>query len=220
MNSEFGIRNLRKMFVRSVGAGALDGPCVASTWPVYGLTLSLIRRPACGRRRAPLFASLLFCLQNLPPAAFASAKVPAGGRPEAAHWSDTGVGRRAIRESPLRKTKDADCHARPLRPVCALGTSPFRGGKANWPRNDMEDAGRRSDLGIAPYGADARFPDSRGSRFNPSPKATPQLFIIHYSFFTLHRPPSPQISKLQKKHRPVGKDPAGRRFLCCSHSAV
>ena len=27
-NSEFGIRNLRKMFVRSVGAGALDGPLV------------------------------------------------------------------------------------------------------------------------------------------------------------------------------------------------
>ena len=30
-------------------------------------------------RCAGVFASLLFCLQNLPPAAFASAKVPAGG---------------------------------------------------------------------------------------------------------------------------------------------
>ena len=52
--------------------------------------------------------------------------------------SDTHPGRRAIHESPLRKTENTDCHARPLRPVCALGIpkTPFRGGKANWPRND------------------------------------------------------------------------------------
>ena len=133
-------------------------------------TLSLITPSV---RTGGLFASLLFCLQNLPPAAFASAKVPAGGSTGALVRNDRGdgglhrrgrgssppvgrtwaQGRRAIRESPLRGTGDADCHTKPLRhrrphrPSVRTGahprppegearhagdTSPFRGGKAHW----------------------------------------------------------------------------------------
>ena len=52
-------------------------------------TLSLITPSV---RTGGLFASLLFCLQNLPPAAFASAKVPAGGSTGALVRNDTGDG--------------------------------------------------------------------------------------------------------------------------------
>ena len=52
-------------------------------------TLSLITPSV---RTGGLFASLLFCLQNLPPAAFASAKVPAGGSTGTPARSDRGTG--------------------------------------------------------------------------------------------------------------------------------
>ena len=101
---------------------------------VYKGSLSLIRQPPSVRRRPPLFASLLFCQQNLPPAAFVSAKVPAGGRTEAGRLSDAGAGRRS--DSAIAPTGNP---FRQRRALHAADTSPGGGGKANRTRNDMGD---------------------------------------------------------------------------------